>query len=113
MGSIFPAVQGSEDFTSTSLDLGEQADMFAALLDPETASAFDPRSTEPSFNDNSHDDYTGMRGMAAPSAKSVKGTWLDAFQRENMDDYQVETGHLTAVNSDEAGLYRLFRNLSP
>lgn len=113
MGSVFPAVQGSEGFTSSSLDLGEHADMFAALLDPETASAFDPHAAEPSFNDNPYDTHGGMHGIAAPSAKSVKGTWLDAFQRENMDEFQSETGHLTAVNSDETGLYRLFRNLSP
>lgn len=47
------------------------------------------------------------------AVKSVKGNWLDAFQREHMDDHSAETGYVTAVNSDETGLYRLFRNLSP
>lgn len=68
---------------------------------------------------SAEDDGFGMelQAMAASGnrqpAKSVKGNWLDAFQRENMDDHTVETGYVTAVNSDETGLYRLFRNLSP
>ena len=82
----------------------------------------DAGSLPDDFDDafSAEDDGFGMelQAMAAGGnrqpVKSVKGNWLDAFQRENMDDHTAETtGYVTAVNSDETGLYRLFRNLSP
>ncbi len=105
MGNVFP-----QD--------GVESGLPASALDFLNA---DAGSVPDEFDDafSADDDGFGLELQAfaatgnRQAVKSVKGNWLDAFQRENMDDHIVDTGYVTAVNSDETGLYRLFRNLSP
>lgn len=46
-------------------------------------------------------------------ARYVPATWLDALPGDRYETPQHDQDHISAVNSDEAGLYRMFLNMSP
>lgn len=50
---------------------------------------------------------------ASGSGRRVAATWLDAMPAEKYDRTPAVKGEISAVNSDDNGLYRMFRNLSP
>lgn len=43
----------------------------------------------------------------------VPANWLDALPRDRYEQPDVANDRIAAVNSDEAGLYRMFLNHSP
>lgn len=43
----------------------------------------------------------------------VPANWLDAMPEDFYDRPQRDEDAISSVNSDEAGLYRMFRNFSP
>lgn len=43
----------------------------------------------------------------------VPATWLDALGRDHSEPSTDRSGQISSVNSDDNGLYRMFRNVSP
>lgn len=43
----------------------------------------------------------------------VPANWLDAMPADRYDTDATDEDAISAVNSDDNGLYRMFRNLSP
>ena len=43
----------------------------------------------------------------------VPATWLDALGEDNSEPRQDRSDQISAVNSDDNGLYRMFRTVSP
>lgn len=48
-----------------------------------------------------------------PKAAYVPANWLDAMALEHTESYVPPVDMISAVNSDDNGLYRMFRNISP
>ncbi|MCM2473579.1 hypothetical protein HGO38_08820 [Rhizobium sp. CG5] len=52
-------------------------------------------------------------GDGSGSVRRVAATWLDAMPADKYDRATPAKGEISAVNSDDNGLYRMFRSLSP
>ncbi|GLR20950.1 hypothetical protein GCM10007920_07350 [Ciceribacter naphthalenivorans] len=48
-----------------------------------------------------------------PEKRYVPATWLDALGHDHAEQPADSSSEISAVNSDDNGLYRMFRNVSP
>ncbi len=86
----------------TQLDSSTLDDHSSAILSqPSSISAYDGFS----------DAEVSMAGEE--NWTRVPANWLDAMPSDRYDDAVAEENAIAAVNSDDNGLYRLFRTISP
>ena len=100
MGNVFPDTDAEPMIQASALDFLNADDLSGDFVNN-------------GFNAGDEGFGVGFAEGEEEGIKTVRGNWLDAFQREHMEDIAATSGYVTAVNSDEAGLYRMFRNLSP
>lgn len=59
------------------------------------------------------DDEEGPQAPAAAQKAYVPATWLDALGEDHSEPRPDRSDQISAVNSDDNGLYRMFRTVSP
>lgn len=104
MNGVSPTSAGHSSNRDSSQST--EADLFDMFLSeaPGSVSPGIAAWDEPDQSDDPADSGSGRR---------VAATWLDAMPAEKYDRTKPVKGDISAVNSDDNGLYRMFRNLSP
>ena len=112
MRDILPAAGGGANLMTRGTEADVPADPSLAdlLAAPAARSVSDGSGPRRAAPDYAYDDFDGGVLSAEPDLKPVKGIWIDAYQRENMDFYQADSSLIANVNSDDNGLYHLFAN---
>ena len=59
------------------------------------------------------DDEEEPQAPATAQKAYVPATWLDALGEDHSEPRQDRSDQISAVNSDDNGLYRMFRTVSP
>lgn len=72
-----------------------------------------PVSNYPAMPDAGFPFEADMPYMEQENWMRVPANWLDAMPAERYEQDMREEDAITACNSDDNGLYRMFRNLSP
>ncbi|MCZ7465238.1 hypothetical protein [Rhizobium rhizogenes] len=87
--------------------------------EPNTAQALLSIAAPPLAPDNAsflapgEDDDTIDPAEIRPERSFPKASWLDAMPPEAMEVTVSEPDHISSVNSDDNGLYRMFIGVSP
>ncbi|NKN37173.1 hypothetical protein HFC70_12480 [Agrobacterium sp. a22-2] len=104
MNGVSPTSAGHRGNRDSSQS--DEADLFDMFLSP-AAAPLGQGSSAWDESDQSDD------ADASGAGRRVAATWLDAMPAEKYDRTKPVKGEISAVNSDDNGLYRMFRNLSP
>lgn len=99
-GSVFEAPQAG---ASSSWEIIEPRDPLKSALS----------HYRQAISDFDGEEETVLREAINPGQPQVPANFLDALSEAREPAYRGNGDHISAVNSDEAGLYRMFLNLSP